>query len=339
MLVELAPLLLHLRSLAPRQHSHQLKQKGLGKLTPQSNCALVIPVGVPMSKIDPLIGTIPKNDKFTLFFGARLNSVKQPDRIVELYNYLYAKMGDDVHVTITTNTQIPKISGKDGKPIFEGKEAFEVHYECDRATYLKHAMASHVSICWSTEESFGVGWLEQMYMGLPVLYIDKEWSRRILPDDYPWFFKDKVEAYTMIEYIKENYDQVVADMQKYRDWIATELDEKKVYADLYDRLKADAHLPLTYSKPANTQRLVERAAEALTNKTDGKPFSLDQLIDMMTQLGAAFNPKRERRALNAKYVSDDDIDRMMLNAGYRDVAVTAKPIFQKVVDWDGTDLL
>ena len=62
----------------------------------------VIPPGVDTSWIEENIPYgMPKNGKFTLFFGGRLNAAKRAEKMVEIYDKMYAA-GHDVRVVLCT---------------------------------------------------------------------------------------------------------------------------------------------------------------------------------------------------------------------------------------------
>lgn len=296
--------------------------------------AMVLPVGVPTQLIDREGQGIEKYEKFTLFYGARMNSVKQPHKIFDLYHYLYSMMGEDTQVVMTTNTQEKKfMTDHTNRTALQGKEsAFDIQFECPRPEYIKKAMASHVAIAWSTDEGFPVGFWEQMYMGLPVLFWDRPWSRRQLPDWYPFIFKDKTEAYAMITYIRDNYEKVQREvMDRMRTYIKENYDANIIYHRLESEMYADLNLKLSYNMPKSLKAMALSTASLF----EDEPFTMDKLLRAMEKVGTSFNRQQKVRSTNAKFPSDYDIYRCLLDNGYRDLNKTPTPIFQRIPDWDG----
>lgn len=291
--------------------------------------SLVLPVGVPCNMIDEKTKGIEKYDKFTLFFGARLNSVKQPHKIIEVFSDFYEYGRTDVQIKFTSNTQETKFFAEAlNKEAMKGREnLIDIYFGCPREEYLKIAKASHVAMCWSTEEGFPVGFWEQMYMGLPVLFPNREWATRQLPKDYPWIYRDNKEAYAMISYIKDNYEKVSKDMEKMKDFIREKYNDKIIYGTIEKDLEEKLKRKYSYVMPRALGELAERAGELF----DGQPFSMAQLLMFMEELGYSFKRQQKYREQQAKFPSDYDIYRHMISHGYKDLCNKATPLFQKEV--------
>ena len=98
-----------------------------------------------------------------------------------------------------------------------------------------------------------------MYIGLPVLFPKKPWALSQLPDWYPWVFKDKQEAYSMLLYIKENYDKVVEEMAPMRDFIRENYSSGRIYTVLEDRMIELTQQPRSFMNAKSIKDLILRA--------------------------------------------------------------------------------
>lgn len=64
--------------------------------------------------------------------------------------------------------------------------------------YYDMLPSESVFLATSSDESYGIGFLESLYAGLIGIFPDKAWSRQILPPDYPFLFRNDEEAEQML---------------------------------------------------------------------------------------------------------------------------------------------
>jgi glycosyltransferase involved in cell wall biosynthesis len=165
----------------------------------------VNPVGVPTDSIDEVRDT-PKNEKFTLFFGARAKEVKNIDQIVKLYDLIY-RSGKDVRIVIATPTHERKVVELIGKERLDSNKDIQVFCGMGRSEYLKLAASSHVFVSMSRLEGFPVGFWEQLYLGLVGLFPKRPWALGQLPKEYPFFFGTVEEAFAQLSWVIDNYEE------------------------------------------------------------------------------------------------------------------------------------
>jgi hypothetical protein len=288
--------------------------------------ALMVSVGVPCERVDRIKQSLggKKFDKFTLFFGARLNHVKQPELIFDLYAKFIAS-GKNAQIKITTNTSSLKFfTYTAGKEAYEKvKDVVDITFECPRDTYLEIALQSHVAICWSTSEGFPTGFWEQMYMGLPVLFHKEEWAVSQLPDWYPWVFSTKQEAFGMLTYIYENYAQVAKDMERMQEFIREHYSARTTYDVMEDSLiKLDEKMNIGYKRFSGVSKMIEQAKELLE---PGQIVTVPRMLSILNQIGRSFPVKNKDRIGNANMPKDYEVYRMLLAAGFKDTFKTPSP--------------
>jgi hypothetical protein len=285
--------------------------------------SIVQPVGLDCDKIDELTKDVEQSKRFTLFFGGRLNSVKQPERIVEVYDHFY-RYGRSIDVVISTNTgYLPH--ARRLNQLFDGREHIEVHYEVGKADYLKLAKRSHVFMCWSTSEGFPVGFWEQMYLGLIGLFTNKKWAVKQLPDNYPWIFSGKTEAYAMLMDIYDNYEV----RRKALEWLPGYIRDKygfnRVYGIIEQKLLDKLKLRKSYRMTRGVMELVDHVLPFFGDN----PFSLPQLLELMEKEGRSFTVDQKMRSQTMKYPTNYDIYRHILSLGYKDQCRSNVPVFEK----------
>ena len=285
--------------------------------------SIVAPVGIDVKGIDAIVDGVERNEKFTLFYGARLNAVKQPERIIEVYDYFY-KYGRDIEIVITTGTQhLPAVRFE--KKVLKGRDFLRIKWACSREEYLKEAAKCHAFICWSTSEGFPVGFWEQMHLGLVGLFPNRNWAVKQLPKGYKWVFSTKQEAYAMLMELADDWQKHHDDMAYVRKIIRDEYHVGKIYslieADLENRLSDKK----TYRM---TKGVVDLAQEVLP--VAGEEFTLLQLLDLMKQSGRVFMAENKERSATFRYPSNYDIHSWLIENGYEDVCDGRVPRYRKV---------
>lgn len=284
--------------------------------------SIVSPVGVDVDGIDTVTKGIKKNKKFTLFFGARMNAVKQPDRIVEIYDYFF-KYGRDIDIVITTGTQmLPAIRMR--RKVEKGRDYLNIKWGCSREEYLKEAAKCHAFMCWSTSEGFPVGLWEQMYLGLVGLFPNKRWATKQLPGGYKWIFGSKNEAYAMLMEIAGNWEKNHEEMRSVRELIKEEYPIGKIYAVIENDLERRLADKKTYRM---TKGVVELVKEVLP--IAGEEFSLSEILELMCQQGRVFMAGSKERSATFRYPSNYDVHRWLLSYGYVDMCDSRMPRYVK----------
>ncbi|MBW2123764.1 MAG: glycosyltransferase, partial [Deltaproteobacteria bacterium] len=285
--------------------------------------SIVAPAGVDVDGIEAITKGVQRNERFSLFFGARMNAVKQPDRIIEVYDYFY-RYGRDIDIVVTTGTQeLPAIKMR--RKVKKGRDYLSIRWACGREEYLKEAARCHAFICWSTSEGFPVGFWEQMYLGLVGLFPNKKWAVRQLPEGYKWVFNTKQEAYAMLMEIASDWEKHHRDMAHVRKLIREEYRIGKIYAVMEADLEGRIADRKTYRMTKGVVALLEEVLPVA-----GDRFSLAQLVDLMNQQGRAFMAENKARSATFRYPSNYDIHRWLLDNGYRDLCDGRMPRYERV---------
>lgn len=289
--------------------------------------SIVAPVGVDTKKIDRVLKEVKRNEKFTLFYGARINSEKQPERIFDVYDYFF-KYGRDIKIVVTTGTM-----KRDARTriLKGGRDYLKIKWGCGRDAYFREAAKCHAFICWTPMEGFPVGYWEQMYFGLIGLFPNYEWAVKHLPKGYKWIFSNKKEAYAMLMEIADNWQKHHDDMAYIRELIRKEYKVGKVYglieADLEKRLAHKTSYGMGRFK--GVKKLI---GDVL--KVAGDEFTLPQILDLMEQQGRMFIKDVKNRSGTYKYPSNYDVHRWLIDIGYEDTCSSRIPSYRKKKDGD-----
>jgi hypothetical protein len=137
----------------------------------------------------------------TLFYGGRMNEVvKRTSWLVQFYANVFA-LGYPVQIVLTSPSTIkPKIGAwiaAQGRRL-NGEPLIVAVPRCGREAFMDAASKASMCVVPSTYEAFPYGFLQQASSALLTLFPDKPWARAMLPPDYPWFYKNDVEALALI---------------------------------------------------------------------------------------------------------------------------------------------
>ncbi len=96
-------------------------------------------------------------------------------------------------------------------------------------------------ICMDIDAGFGMSFFEPILFGTPMIVADKEWSRALLGNEYPFFVKNMAEAYTVVGAFHDNYEKQYA---RFSEWQQTKM--KAIFSpgglyehNLYDLMHAE----------------------------------------------------------------------------------------------------
>ncbi|MEW6613919.1 MAG: glycosyltransferase [Thermodesulfobacteriota bacterium] len=285
--------------------------------------AVVRSVGIDTEYIDKKTEGITRAKKFTLIYAARLNSVKKPDRILELYDTMY-RSGRNVNIVVTTGTQQLPVKRRMDK-ILKGRPEIVVHYGCPKDDYLKIAKSAHAFVCWSESEGFPVGYYEQMYLGAVGIFPKKKWALKQLPPEYKWMFSRKEEAYSMLMEIYDHYDKISQEMDWMKEFIAKSYGYREVYSILEKAVSGRLKLKNSYIRPNGIRQLLDTIVPSLPDE-----FSLDLVIRSLGKYGRCFLEDRYARGGTFRYPSDYDIHRMLTDEyGCIDLCNRNRPVYRK----------
>lgn len=133
------------------------------------------------------------------------------------------------------------IKAKGGKTLFifggmtsgvEIPEVYEVVPQGTREEYLQTISEVGLSLCVSNFESFGIYYLELMSSGIPVLFLDKPWVRKLLPS-YPLVF-DLETLETLCVTFESQYPFFVSALTEY---VSSEEFKRFEWGNVVSRIK------------------------------------------------------------------------------------------------------
>jgi glycosyltransferase involved in cell wall biosynthesis len=165
----------------------------------RSSC-LVQSAGVPLKKIQSVVQSVQKFDKFTLTFAGRFNPNKRWEEVLSTYKTFVLSHPNSQAKAIklgVTEAQVEVTSHLTNVEFLE-----PLPYE----GYVELLCKSHLFLSCSVDEGFSFGWSEKIATGNPVILPEKTWAIELVGKEYPFMYSSRSEMLKMLEYCYHNYN-------------------------------------------------------------------------------------------------------------------------------------
>jgi len=223
-----------------------------------------------------------KNELFTVFYGARANKVKNIKGIIKLYNKFYSS-GRKIKIIVCTPTDQTLSERYIGKDSISENHEMKLYTDMNREEYISLAKGGHVFVAMSKNESFPVGFWEQMRMGLVGIFPKKKWAISMLPKNYPFMFSNEQEAFTMLTYAYDHYEKAVKMME---DAGIKDMIEEYSVGNVYKNMRGHAlKLNEEYREKTRLQKSYKGLLEIfhIALKLMPDEFTLTQFLKVMSK--------------------------------------------------------
>lgn len=295
---------------------------------------LVTHLGLEFDKLDLLKKRFKKNDKLTLFYGTRFSEVKQVQNVFKVYDQIYAT-GRDIEIVITTPNSENSLFRKDfiKKYLQDCIKFFGTDY--DKESYLREAVKAHVFMTDSRDEMASNFLIEQMYLDVIAVVPDRAWVWSMLPKDYPFIFRSLPEAYNLITWILDHYQEAYQKFKPYLKYIRLNYDYqvndlkilehiRKVVQDSWGKNGANVY--------GYMSRLLKKAL--MSEFDDVEEFSLQTFVDIAkNHIGLIDKMTRRRSGFHEqKMITKWQLYRFLIDQGYKDLCNGPQPVYRKEID-------
>lgn len=172
-----------------------------------------------------------KNKKMSVYFGGRFTASKGGEVAVGSYDQLIKTAVDvEAHVTVPAfgNVRVSATMKKSSDKIhwyehLTQTQAWEVMQQC------------HVSVYPQEIRMLPAALFEQIYSGLVVI-VNGNNTGDNLPAEYPFFYKDELECWSLLKWVTKNYDKAQTMMEPMRKWIIEHNSSDTLVTKFVDRL-------------------------------------------------------------------------------------------------------
>jgi len=292
-----------------------------------TDIALTIP------EMDEIAKSTQKYEKFTLFYGTRFATVKQVDKVMKVYEQLYS-FGMNVDIVFTTQTSERQVLKK--KHVQATLKGGSIRYLLtgyDKFRYMREAARGHVFMAASLDENLSSFIFEQIYLGMVGVLPNLPWVLESLPKEYPFLWNNLAEAYGMIRWIYENYDEAVAKMTPYREMIREKYDLPNMMRDLVNHVRHVAQDGIEKNRnmtgSQGRSRIWKDVQEFVISEYDEDAIRLQSFLKVINKKFTGFNtailekPGAPVRQIPTKILFKHMLEKM----GYEDNCQEAEPVF------------
>jgi len=259
---------------------------------------VVIPCGFDPSRTKRVLDQhdTTKNERFTCFFGGRLNAGSKRAPIMLREYDSFFRFGRDVDIKICS----PKAEGWMLDTIKQEYPEIEILTEVSSDEFKVRASKAHVFLNTSAHEGFSVGFAEMMWMtqyGTVLLAPRTHWVQGMFQekfDEYPFLYNSFEEARIMLRWVYENYEEAVRKSSWLGKWVAEKYDmeywNEQHFLHYQNVVKEETNDKMVYG-------LMSESNRELTQKALGEmdsEFFLSDLYGQMIEMSNAMkaDPRR-----------------------------------------------
>lgn len=294
-----------------------------------TDIALTIP------EMDEILKATRKHEKFTLYYGTRFATVKQVDKVMKVYSQLYSS-GMDVDIIFTTQTQeLTTLKKKYVQQALKGGSIKYLITDYDKFRYMREAARGHVFMAASLDENLSSFIFEQIYLGLVGVLPNRAWVLESLPKEYPFLWNNLHEAYGMIKWIYNNYQQAQAKMEPYRQMIRQKYDLPNMMRDLVNHIRKVTKRAIDKNREITgtlaKSKIWREVQDFIVSEYDEDVIKFQTFLKLVNKRFKAFDtevleiPGGPTRGTPAKILFKHMLERL----GYRDNYQQADPVFVK----------
>lgn len=281
--------------------------------------------GLELDYFDMLLKKNEKHEKFTLFSGTRINTTKRVEKVFQLYDKFYSS-GRNVQVVVTAPNPEGSVFGKKFVSEYLQGAIKWFYTSCPRDKYFEEASKAHVFLVASIGENISNFLVEQLYLGLIGIVPDMPYVWEMLPRDYPFCYRSFDEAYTILMWIQEHYDEARAKVEPYRQMIREKYAESLVFKQEVDHIRKvvmTSH-EAALARPSST--LLDEVVKQALLEFD-VDFKLDTFISVANKQMSRKIMYTTPDKIFGKAMTPIDIRLGLERLGYRDNCKTDEPIY------------
>jgi hypothetical protein len=185
----------------------------------------------------------------------------------------------------------------------------------------------------SMDENLSSVIFEQIYVGLVGVLPNRPWVLESLPKEYPFLWNNVTEAYGMIRWIFENYDEAMSKMTPYREMIGEKYDLPNMMRDLVNHIRKVAQDGIEKNREMtgnqDKSRLWKEVQDFVISEYDEDAIRLQRFLKVINKRFTGFNtalldkPGAPTMQIPTKILFKHMFEKM----GYEDNCQEAEPVF------------
>lgn len=219
----------------------------------------------------------PKSDEsFCISYVGRMEKANNIDEIKEVMEKQFIMKGTKVDLLVCTVS----------KTVKSFTDLFDIQFASRDEFWEMARNRMHVMLTLVPGGGYNLSLMEPMFMGTPSIVLDKPWSREILGDEYPFFVKNKTQAYAMLNMFYENYGTMYGQfITWYNDWLIPTY-EKRFATDLLEVQILNSLNEFESTREANYKdKFGGKANNDIIKAIVGEMKDDDNMFDAIRRLG------------------------------------------------------
>lgn len=286
--------------------------------------SVVIPLSIDVDRIQFKQRKNP--DSVRIMFATSLNPCKQIEKIAKMVDRIWS-MGRRIEMVIS----MPWWSGDSSDleeyliglfPILKTDHG-RLYVNPERRVYEQLLSEADVFVGMSEYESFGISYFEQLQGGQVGVYLDRPWSRAVLPKDYPFLYESDEEVFGALLWVIDNLEKAQNRVKDVEEWLRENLNDTVISQSMYGFVKK------------YYDQLLEKERKIMVKSWLYKLLEAELVEDRYTmkELGLLIREKT-KKGLNIFMPSANiahTVRRMTQLLGYRDRSDDSFPVFEKCV--------
>jgi len=255
----------------------------------------------------------------TVLFSQRLEQNANWEFIFAVLDKMY-RITKNVQVIVCTNNKNLKQLDK-VKKLYSH---FRVFSGMPQDKYLEIVSKCHIFVVATRFEEYPTVVFEALRMGLVGIVPQKEWVKRLMPVDYPFTFKDGMEALFQIKRLIEMPDE---QLRTYRmdEWVKEVHSVDHSYAQVYETILDAWKTKKQVKISSGVMELIDEAGAKIGGK-----FPASMIYDSAKRHSEKKVPIGQDKG--AYGMSKFMVREILLRLGYKDTCEREFPIYAKVVE-------
>jgi hypothetical protein len=263
-----------------------------------------------------------KYEKFTVNWGFAYTMGYRIDKVFEEIDMLF-RSGRDIDVIATS----PGSRGHGTIVDWERFNYFTFMEKVPQEEFWKVISKCHAFVFMpdATELSYSV--LEQQFLGLVGVFIDKDYLEGLLYPGYPFVAKNHEEIALYLRRIYENYEDLYVQevIDKQRQWVRDNFDIEDRNNQIFNKMREKyEELRISYSDKAEK---VQKMFRDIFGVYDGQTIDHEMWVKEVKEKSES---KMNMLDCGGRFdQTKNKFRRLMQMAGYRDLCGSEDPVFKK----------
>lgn len=159
------------------------------------------------------------------------------------------------------------------------KDAVQVHHPKREEFHRRSKEELDLAVFFHVDTGLNMSMLEPLSFGVPEIVLKDAWSVGMLGEQYPFFVKNRLEGFALVNQFRENYEAMYARFEAwYNEWFIPTYNRRCHEENLYEMLHYDVGAEFCIDRSAELNSLRRNRVVNLLMKYGGDDFVLQDVI-------------------------------------------------------------